>query len=99
MSAINIDSTAILAVVAVLGAVVATSRWSYGVVSRYFEDRTVKKSFNVRLATVEVAVKDIPDIKASVDLLVADRGTNGGKSGKDQNNRIEKMLNDLTGRP
>ena len=93
--AITINWNAIIALVAVLGTVAATCKWSYGKMSRYFEGASVKRSFSARLATVELAVKDIPDIKTAVDALVADGRTDGGATAKDQNNRIERKLDQL----
>ena len=90
-----VNSNFIIALVAVLGTVAATCKWSYGKMSRYFEASSTKRSFSVRLAAVELAVKDVPAIKTAVDTLVADGRTNGGATAKDQNNRIERKLDQL----
>ena len=95
MYAVSLNSNFIIALVAVLGMVAATCKWSYGKMSRYFEGASVKRSFSARLATVETAVQDIPAIKSAVETLVADGRTNGGATAKDQNNRIERKLDQL----
>jgi len=92
---VEVGTNFVLAGTALVVAVVSASRWSYGAVSRYFENLGVKKTFGARLASVEVAVQDIPAIKTAVESLVADSKTNGGASAKDQNNRIEKKLDSL----
>jgi hypothetical protein len=97
--ATGLNSNAILAIVAVLGAMVAASRWAYTAMSRYFDGLTIKKSFGSRLATVETDVgavkEDVGVIKESVAVLVADSQTNGSNSAADHRKRMEEKLDKL----
>ena len=89
---VSFNPGVVLALIALAGAVVGAVRWSYKAAKSYFNKQASAMSLEARVGRIEIRLEEVAE---SVSVLVADSQTNGGMSTKDQNNRIERKLDQL----